>query len=144
YNLLREPERLLLARLSIFRGTFSLRAAEVLCAEDDIVVFDLLDELVQKSLVQSAGVGERRYRLLETVREYAHEKLREAAEADRIQLRAQEYYVALAESAGRELRGRNQTNTLDLLEAELDNLRGGIRWSLDRDQGTAARRLGGA
>ena len=100
-NLLSEPERALFRRLSVFAGGWSLEAAEHACAGDEIrqeEVLDLLTSLVSKSLVlaeQQAG-GAARFRMLETIRQFAADALVGAGEHDRYTLQAAEYYVALA------------------------------------------------
>src|SRR5207244_8453012 len=85
YALLSETERSLLRRLAVFAGGWTLEAAEAICAGDGIEpreVLDLLAHLVEKSLVVAVGQGgEERYRLLETIRQYAAEKLADAGEA---------------------------------------------------------------
>jgi predicted ATPase/DNA-binding SARP family transcriptional activator/DNA-binding CsgD family transcriptional regulator len=139
YELLSEPERKLFRRLSAFAGGWTLEAAEVVGAENSIEegdVLDLLSRLVDKSLVVSGASPEAggglRYRMLEPVRQYAREKLEENGEAEAAQQRHAEHYLALAETAEPELSGRNQPEWLDRLEAEHDNLRAALGWSLQR------------
>src|SRR5579863_8000815 len=91
YDLLSEPERILLRRLAVFPGSFDLASAEEICSDGSITgprVLDLLGSLVAKSLVRPEDAhGRTRYRLIETVRLYAAEKLREAGEADELRSR---------------------------------------------------------
>src|SRR5215212_2875798 len=106
HELLSSEERAMLRRLSVFAGGFTLEAAEAVGAGGGIEeggVLDLLSSLVDKSLVLvTEQDGETRYRLLETVRQYAAEKLEQAGEADGVRRRHAQYYLALAEEAERE------------------------------------------
>ena len=111
YDLLAPPERALLQRLSVFAGGFALDAAEAVGAGDDVVpidVLDLLDRLVDKSLV-AFDARKERYRLLETVRQYALERLAESGEEARIRDRHLGFHVALSERAGSEILGPKQS-----------------------------------
>ena len=106
YDLLAPPERALLQRLSVFAGGFALDAAEAVGAGDDVApatCWTLLGHLVDKSLVAFDAQRER-YRLLETVRQYARERLAESGEEARTRDRHLRYYVALAERAQRRAR----------------------------------------
>ncbi len=131
HDLLSEQERVLLRRLSVFAGGFTLEAAEAVCQgqgvnADDVV--DLLTHLVEKSLVvfqEQAG----RYGLLETVRQYGWEKLLKAREDAAVRGQHRDWYLALAEQADPELRGSRQREWLDRLDAEHDNLRAALEWS---------------
>jgi predicted ATPase/DNA-binding CsgD family transcriptional regulator len=137
WELLTDAERAVLARLSAFAGGFGLAAAEAVAADQEVPaaeVAERLGALVDKSLVQfdHAGTGPARYRLLETVRQYAAGKLDAlgpvAADAARIAHR--DYYLALAEAAGPQLVAADQVAWLDRLDAELGNLRAAIAFSL--------------
>jgi predicted ATPase/DNA-binding CsgD family transcriptional regulator len=134
HELLPEEERVLLRRLSVFSGVFSLEAAESVCAGEDLErdeVLELLSHLVDKSLVVVREVGgEARYRLLEMVRQYGREKLSESGEEGPLRERHAGYYLMLAEKAERERSGPNQARWLTRLEAEHDNLRAALSWSL--------------
>jgi non-specific serine/threonine protein kinase len=141
YSLLSEREQVLLRRLSGFAGGWTLEAAEAVCAEagqDGIVadaVLDLLTQLVNKSLVVvTREQGEdARYRLLETIRQYAREKLWEAGEGEQIRARHLDYFLRLAEQAEPELTGRNQGVWLNRLEEEMDNVRAALEWSMEHN-----------
>ncbi len=140
YALLSPPERILLQRLSVFAGSWSLEAAEAACSGEGLPsgeVLDLQAQLLDKSLISveaQAGPGTR-YRMLETIRQYAHEKLVERGEAGQMRQRHLGYYLELAEKAKNGLRGPEQGQLLDFLETELDNLRLALEWSLEsRDQ----------
>ena len=139
YELLSPSERILLQRLSVFGGSWTLGAAEAACSGEGIVtgeVLDLQGQLVDKSLVAveaQAGL-ETRYRMLETIRQYAQEKLVERGEAGRARQRHLQYYLELTEKVGSRLRGSEQGQLLDMLEAELDNIRLALEWSLESQE----------
>jgi predicted ATPase/class 3 adenylate cyclase len=137
YDLLTENERLLLRRLSVFVGGWTLEAAEEVCVgQNDILSYDVLDlltQLVNKSLVvvmEHPQSGEARYRMLETIRQYAREKLLEAAGSEVIRQRHLAYYVKLVERAEPELHRSNQVFWLNKLEDEIDNFRMAVEWAL--------------
>src|SRR6185503_11199939 len=137
YDILTENERLLLRRLSAFAGGWTLEAAEEVCAgEDDISPYDILDlltQLVNKSLVvviEQSQSGETRYRMLETVRQYAREKLLEAGGSEIIRQRHLAYFVKLVKQAEPELYRSNQVFWFNNLDDELDNLRMAMEWAL--------------
>ena len=135
YDLLQEKEKLTLQHLSVFSGGWTLAAAEQVCADDgtgDGELLDLLTSLCDKSLVvaeQSASVS--RYRLLETVRQYAEERLLERGSDGTVRRRHRDYFMALVEEAAPELQGADQANWLERIEVEHDNLRTALNWSLD-------------
>jgi predicted ATPase/class 3 adenylate cyclase len=153
YDLLSENERLLLRRLSVFIGGWTLEAAEEVCSDQSAVtsqqsgttadwllvtdILDLLTQLVNKSLVmviaEGSQSGETRYRMLETIRQYAREKLLEAGGGEIIRDRHLTYFVKLAERAETELYRANQAFWLNKLDDELDNLRTALEWALTRD-----------
>jgi len=147
YQLLSAPERVLLARLSVFpAGGFDLAAAEVVCSGEsvsDFEVLDHLDALVDKSLVQAEdSQGSSRYRLLETVREYAAAKLDERGETevDPPRRAHRDHYLALAETAHPNLLGPDRLAWLDRLSVEHDNLRAALSECLrDPDPGPGLR-----
>ena len=124
YELLTPPERALLHRLSVFAGGFALDAAEAVGAEGDVAagdVLELLGHLVDKSLVAFDAQVDR-YKLLETVRQYALERLAESGEGARSRDRHLRFYVSLAERARGELNGRKQPAWRARLDAERENL----------------------
>ncbi len=134
YDLLREPEKLLLQRLSVFAGGWTLQAAEHVCGHagvDEGEAFDLLTSLIDKSLaVVEQNDGDSRYRLLETVRQYAREKLLESGAGEAVRQRHRNFFLALAETSELKLLGAEQGDWLRLLEEEHDNLRSALEWSL--------------
>ena len=148
YDLLPEPERALLRRLSVFAGGFALEAAAAVGMREDgdeIETVDVLARLVDKSLVTvDQHAADLRYRLLETVRQYGREKLLGAGEADEAQRRHRDYFLALAERAEPELHRASQTMWLDRLEIEHDNLRAALEWSLGLEGDETGLRLAAA
>ena len=148
YGLLDRAERTLFRRLSVFAGGFRLEAAEAVGSGEGIEeaeVLNLLTSLVDKSLVLVVEVAERddaaRYRLLETVRQYAREKLEESAEETAVRRRQADAFVGLAERAAPELKGHGQVAWLEILEREHDNLRAAVRFLLDTGDAEAVSRL---
>jgi predicted ATPase/class 3 adenylate cyclase len=128
YDLLDPGSRRLLDRLAIFRGSFDLEAAEAVCGPAADLGTDVLDGLValsDQSLVRGEGLdgGDPRFRLLESIREFAGEMLDARAERTTIAERHRDFYLALAERAAPELSGSEQRAWLERLEAEHDNIR---------------------
>ncbi|MGW7531068.1 BTAD domain-containing putative transcriptional regulator [Amycolatopsis sp. NPDC054798] len=126
WELLSEPERLVLQRLSVHTEDCALDAAEAVCAGGGVEegeVLGLLAKLVDRSLVVPANTGVPRYRLLESVAVYGLERLREAGELEKTRRRHAEYYLRLAGTADAGLRGRDQRRWLRRLDADLPNLR---------------------
>jgi non-specific serine/threonine protein kinase len=153
YALLSETERILFRRLAVFAGSFSLDAAESVASDnekkdtadatdlDPSDVLDLLSSLVDKSLITLLDVqlaGQARYRLLEPIRQYAREKLAEAAEEEALRARHLTFFLRLAEDAGPRMEGAEQAAWLDRMEAELDNVRAAFDWALQYGDTQAA------
>jgi tetratricopeptide (TPR) repeat protein len=137
YNLLSEAERSLFRRLSVFAGGWALSAAEEVCRDglrtEEIVI--LLTRLVNKSLVVvEKHDGESRYRLLETIRQYATDKLLGSGEAPSLRQRHLNWFLDLAERAEPELKRPDQRAWLDGLEVEHENLRAALGWSLENSE----------
>jgi predicted ATPase/DNA-binding SARP family transcriptional activator len=128
YGLLSEEERTLLARLSVFAGGFTLPAVERVCSDGhESRALELLGHLVDASLVVAEEQdGAMRYRLLETVREYALERLREAGEEADLRARHAQWCLALAEEAEPQLTGDQQITWLTTLELERDNVQAAL------------------
>ncbi len=134
YDLLGASEKTLFARLSVFVAGWTLDAAEAVTAAGELRqedVLDLLDRLIQKSLVLMHDYGHR-YRMLETIRDYAAGRLRENSEEEAIRERHHSYFLALAEKSEPALRGRtDEAKWLRRLETEHDNLDAALQWSLE-------------
>jgi len=133
YDLLTDVERMLLRRLSVFAGSFSAEGARAVCAGEygDDAVIDLLANLVDKSLVildsEADGGG---YRLLETVREYGGQRLKESGEEQELRERHRDWYLALTERAEQHLfGGPQQSDWLTVLDRGHDNLQAALDWS---------------
>jgi len=147
YSLLSERERILFRRLSVFAGGFTLEAAEAVCTDEGIdkgEILDVLARLVDKSLVVvEAHGGEGSYRLLETIRQYALERLWEAGEVARLQERHWTWYTGLVARAEPELLGPRQVAWFNRFESEHDNLRAALVNLLERGEVAIAARIGG-
>jgi predicted ATPase/class 3 adenylate cyclase/Tfp pilus assembly protein PilF len=149
YDLLDESARRLLQRLSVFAGGWTLDAAERVCSGDGLdedEVFELLTSLVDKSLVVvgDASVGESRYRLLETVRQYARERLQEGSGDEATRARHRDCFLALAEQAKPRLTGPEQAAWLERLECDHENLRTALESCLADAEPSKGLRLCGA
>lgn len=148
YDLLRPRERLLLHRLSVFVGGWTLEAAEQVCASDDLPrreILRLLGNLVGKSLVNAdLRASQARYGMLETVRQYAGDKLRQGASARQVRSAHLCWAVGLAERAEPELMGPGQRVWLDALDVERDNLRAALAWATEDGQLEDGLRLAGS
>jgi tetratricopeptide (TPR) repeat protein len=168
YDLLEPAEQRLLRRLAVFAGGWTMEAAEVVCrsgaGQDTDVLFGLRSLLDKSLLRQDEGMwspdeGERgpdhvqrasdapgapRFGMLETIREYALEKLAVAGEVGELAARHAAYFLALAEAGESGLMGPEQRRWLERLELEHDNLRAALAWALDGGEPDLALRLGGA
>src|ERR687897_167523 len=145
YELLSEPERELFGRLSVFAGGFALEAAEEVCGDGEAEkkdVLGLLSRLVDQSLVIPDDGGKARFRMLETMRVYARERLEESGRADALQRRHATYFLELAERAEPQLRGPEQEVWLHPLETDYDNFSAAIDWALRHDPEMAVRLSG--
>jgi non-specific serine/threonine protein kinase len=136
YDLLSAQERLLFHRLSVFAGGWSLEAAEQVCTGNDIEtdqILDLLTQLLNKSLivVERTQGQNPRYRMLETIRQYAEEKLRSSDEREIMRDCHLAYFVGVAEQADKNLHSSEMIMWLDRLETELDNIRAALSWGLE-------------
>ena len=143
YDLLSERDRRVFARLAVFTGSWTLEAAEAIAAGEETEsgeVLDSLASLIEHSLVTVEDhADQRRYRLLETLRQYGWARLREAGRATAVQRRHLEWYVGLTERADAELPGTYQHPGLAQLAAEHDNLRNALAWGVDNDPERALR-----
>jgi hypothetical protein len=145
YDLLTEQEQLALNRTAVFAGDFGLDAAEVVIAGDDIEDFEvveLLSRLVDKSLVIAEDRGElTRYRLLETIRQYAETRLQDAGGAERARRAHGGWFASFAETAGDGARGPDELAWTERIEAELGNLRAALAWAVAAGEADVALRI---
>jgi predicted ATPase/class 3 adenylate cyclase len=135
YRLLGEDERLLLRRLSVFAGGWTLEAAEAISSDDHLLSRDILDlllHLVDKSLVISnTEANPTRYHMLETIRQFAQERLDESGEADDMRRRQAGYFQSWVSGMAMELRaGPTQLQRFAQLDTDQDNIKSALEWSL--------------
>jgi non-specific serine/threonine protein kinase len=136
YDLLTDVEQAMLRRLAVFAGGWTLAAAEHVCTGDGIEkpdAIELLTSLTDKNLIlteEHGGVT--RYRMLETIRQYALDRLRERDEEARWRNRQFSWVLALAEQSFSELRGPDQSLWLDRMARELDNFRVAFKWAIQQ------------
>jgi predicted ATPase/class 3 adenylate cyclase len=142
YGLMGEADQALFCRLGIFAGGCSVEAAEKICS----ATLDGLASLVDQNLLRNVegGGGEPRVSMLQTIREYAVERLESSGEAEAMRRRHGEYYCALAEMSEPEILHADQALWLQRLQDELDNFRAALGWSLERGEIELALRLIGA
>jgi tetratricopeptide (TPR) repeat protein len=160
YDLLTAREQVLLRRLAIFSGGFTLEAAELVsrtvetsrrrdvaaASPSDTAILEVLASLVDQSLlrlgeVALSGTVEARFSMLETVREYALERLEASGEAEIVRHAHAAYYLALVERAEASLHGPDAPATLNRLEAEHDNLRAALAWTIEQEDAPIALKL---
>jgi tetratricopeptide (TPR) repeat protein len=153
YNLLDEGERTLFARLGVFVGGSALEAAERVCNADGDLPMEVMDGialLLDKSLLREVEgpTDEPRFTMLETIREYALERLAgpkgHPGEEEAIRRRHAAYYLALAEAAEPHLTGVSQQTWFERLEADHDNLRSAVQWTVGSQEPVVAARFGAA
>ena len=152
YDLLSETESILFRRLSVFVGGFTLEAAEAVTTGGDVSksqVVHLLERLVNKSLVTVEANSEdqndeTRYRMLETIREYAYEKLEDEGGKGTMRDRHLEYFIAYAEEVERNTSGDKTVYWLRKLDKEIDNIRAAVDWSIESEKATKALQIVGA
>jgi non-specific serine/threonine protein kinase len=150
YELLPDVERTLLRRLAVFRGGWNLQAAEAICAGGELEpqhILGVLMRLVDKSLVTIEEQGRTmRYRLLETIWQYAWDKAHEHQEADALSEQFYYYHLLLAEVAAPKLKSAEQIEWLERIHTDHANFRAAMEWALQRspDQPAAGMRLAAA
>ena len=148
YDLLFEDERRLFARLSVFAGGCELSAVEAVCADDQVPereILDILSRLVDKSLVTvDVGAATARYSQLQTLRQYARERLDDSGETDEIHERHAGWYLHLGEQGRPGLRGHLGIEWRGRLEAELDNFRAALDWFIGSGDAPSALALVGS
>jgi len=149
HNLLTASEQTLFRRLSVFVNGWTLEAAESVCADDSSLgrirsedILNLLEHLVNKSLVSAEEwQSETRYRVLETMRQYANEKLVESGESNALRDKHLEYFLNLAETAAPHLIRPEQLEWLAQLDADYENLRAALEWALSKETAELSLRL---
>jgi len=152
WELLTDAERIVLRRLSVFSGGASLDAAEQVCvasaveqgAVEQEQVLELLTALTEKSLLLTEGDGAPRYRMLDTIKEYARDRLTETGESDLARHAHLAYFTELAETAEPHLRRAEQLKWLATLEVEHDNISSAMRGAIAAGEAHAAMRLAAA
>jgi len=150
HDLLDVTERALFRRLAVFAGGWTLEAAEAVCVGDGVEadnVLGLMTQLANKSLILVKRVQgqDARYHILETIRQYASERLLGAGEDEQLRNRHLDFFLEWAERVEPKLRGPQQLEWLNQLESENDNLRAALEWSLTQaEHGEASLRLAGA
>lgn len=149
YDLLNESEKLLFQRIAVFAGGFTLATAEAVCGYNGLKageIVDLLGRLVDKSLVlvEQSPLEATRYRMLETIREYAQQRVEDSGESVHLQNRHLEYFVNLAEEAERNTFGAQSVKYHRMLDEELDDIRTAMEWAIRARQSSMAFRLGAA
>jgi predicted ATPase/DNA-binding SARP family transcriptional activator len=149
YELCEPAERLLWRRISVFAGSFDLPAVENICTDEDApvdTVLDVIAGLVDKSvLVRVENVGAARYRLLETLRQYGHERLREAGEEQLLRSRHRDWYLGLAEQGEQQWFSALQSATSTRTRLDHANLRAALEFCMtEPGEETTGLRLAGA
>ncbi|MPY92624.1 MAG: LuxR family transcriptional regulator [Acidimicrobiia bacterium] len=143
YGLLRGDARTLLRRVAVFSGGFTLEDAEAVCSDEELAlnaVLPALGRLVDTSIVVvEERAGAARYRLPETIRDYAADRLAEAGETARLRDRHLAHFLAVAETAAATLEHGDQDEVLGGLEPQHDNLRAALDWGLDAEPGHGRR-----
>lgn len=138
HDLLQPEERILFRRMAAFQSGCSLAAIEFVCADEQLAEQDLIHllmRLIDASLVMREEInGQTRYRMLETLRLFAHEQLVLSGDAEPLYRRHAKYYLDLAETAEPELWGPNLGDWLPRLELEHENLRAALRWATGRGE----------
>ena len=146
YDLLTEEEQALFTRLGVFVGGFTLRAAEAVAGELDLDVVDGVESLLSNHLLRTERMagGEPRFGLLETIREYALERLAERGDGEAVRRRHAGFYALLAEQAEPELRGPQQLSWAQRLDADLPNIRAALTWAAASGETESGLRIGAA
>lgn len=143
YDLLNDEEKILFRRFAVFVGGSSLEAAEAICGDDSLFALDGLTALLSQSLLQQQeGADDNpRFTMLETIREYALEKLVASGELDTVKDRHGVFYLALTQEGEPKLRSAEQKSWLLRFETEYDNLRAVLDWCRDTQRGDPTTKL---
>lgn len=149
YELLSEEEQAFCRRLAVFAGGFSASQAEAVCfleTEKTIDIYDLIADLLDKSLLRKAGeaLGESRFVQLETIREYGLEQLEQLGELQRFQQKHAAYFLRVAEEVEPHLTDHDQKEWLDRLEVDHDNFRVALYWAEQQNEAETGLRMAGA
>jgi predicted ATPase len=147
YELLEPPEQRFFALLAVFNDGWTLEAAEAVCGSDDLGldVLDGLTSLVDKSLIRRTDAeGDGRFSMLETIREFALERLADSGELEEMRERHAEHVLAFAVEAEPHLTADDQAEWLDRCDAEHANLRAALRWAIDAEAAPPAQEAAGA
>jgi predicted ATPase len=148
YDLLEPTERVALARMSVFAGGATLEAVESVVADDETSadhVVDMVASLVDKSLVLAdRSHAESRYEMLETIRQYAQERLVESGDAEAVRARHAQWFAGFARRAGRGLYSADELMWDERLRPEVDNLQFAVAWAVGAGETDAAMRIGGS
>ena len=148
HDLLTDAQRILFRRLAVFKGGWTLQAAEAVVAGLDLPrerVLDILDRLVRQSLVVAEpGPDHTRYRMLETLRQYADDRLTDAGERERFATAHATFYVELGERAESGLRGSSQARWVRVVREEHPNVRAALAWLVSQGEADPALRLAGS
>ena len=133
YDLLGEKEKLFFRRLGVFNGGWTLDAAEAVCNPDgDLDVLELTAALVEQSLIYTMDSrDEPRFSMLQTIRQYARDRVEEAGELDRLRHRRSDHFLAMIQAARPRLRSGDQQRTLNQLEDDAGNLRSALKWCVE-------------
>lgn len=137
YDLLHDSERAVFDRLSVFRGGFSMEAAEIVVGSDSGDVLDLLGRLVDQSMVivaQDGAGSDLRFRMLDTLRDFAHVRLQDRGEVEKYQERHVAFVVDMASTATGALQGPDEGEWLKRLDSEFPNIRRAVTWALDESR----------
>ncbi|HEX3243850.1 MAG TPA: tetratricopeptide repeat protein [Chloroflexota bacterium] len=135
YDLLDDAERVLFRRLAVFVDSSGFDSIERVCADEGLDALDTLASLVDKSLVRvDETPTEPRYRMLETIRSFAHDKLEESGEVNRIRDAHRDYFLEIGEYAEQHWWGPEQVELLERLHREQDNVRAALRWCLEQGE----------
>jgi len=146
YDLLSEKEKILWERLSVFTGGWTLESAEEICTDEKIKgmeILDLLNALTEKSIV-IYGIDKGRYRILETLKQYGEEKLRDSGGKEDLLRKHLTYFMELSEKAQPKLKGSEMQVWLEKLEADHSNLQSATEWSIRDGNKEEGARLAGA
>jgi non-specific serine/threonine protein kinase len=132
YNLLRSDERIAMQQLAMFVGGFDLESCAAVIGVDQLIALDRVQQLVDHGLVVPVESAHPRFRMLETIREFALEQLERSGLAEPTALAHARYFAGLARAAGNELTGPHQGEWLNRLELELHNFRLALAWTIER------------